>query len=565
MMTDNAATMIHPPAIERGIRYHALLLARTAMMGATALLIACSPPSETVESSDVSVGSTDASETAGNNSKQVPAWADVEILQDAMQDGELTAVALTEYYLQRIATYNDSLRAVIEVNPEALDIAARLDQERASGNVRSALHGMPVLLKDNIDTADAMKTTAGSYALLFAPTPAEDAFLVQQLREAGAVILGKANLSEWANFRSTSSSSGWSARGGQARNPYNALHTPCGSSSGSGVAVAADLTLLAVGTETNGSIICPSANNSVVGIKPTLGLISRSGVIPIAHSQDTAGPMTRTVADAAVMLSVMAGSDPQDAITDNPQAQSPVDYTQYLQADALSGKRIGVMRSLFGRNAPLDALMESQLDELRSAGATVVDIELSGSRELSEASYQVLLYEFKNDLNAYLRNRGGFYQSLEHLIRFNEVNASLQMPWFAQEIFLEAQATTDLTDPAYLEALQQAKSISQSRLDDALTDNQLDAIVAPSNGPGWLIDLENGDDGSSVNYVSSSGLAAIAGYPAITVPAGYIDGMPVGISFFGAAFSEPELIGLAYAYEQRTQARRAPELTSVSP
>ncbi len=564
-MTDNAATMIHPPAIERGIRYHALLLARTAMMGATALLIACSPPSETVESSDVSVGSTDASETAGNNSKQVPAWADVEILQDAMQDGELTAVALTEYYLQRIATYNDSLRAVIEVNPEALDIAARLDQERASGNVRSALHGMPVLLKDNIDTADAMKTTAGSYALLFAPTPAEDAFLVQQLREAGAVILGKANLSEWANFRSTSSSSGWSARGGQARNPYNALHTPCGSSSGSGVAVAADLTLLAVGTETNGSIICPSANNSVVGIKPTLGLISRSGVIPIAHSQDTAGPMTRTVADAAVMLSVMAGSDPQDAITDNPQAQSPVDYTQYLQADALSGKRIGVMRSLFGRNAPLDALMESQLDELRSAGATVVDIELSGSRELSEASYQVLLYEFKNDLNAYLRNRGGFYQSLEHLIRFNEVNASLQMPWFAQEIFLEAQATTDLTDPAYLEALQQAKSISQSRLDDALTDNQLDAIVAPSNGPGWLIDLENGDDGSSVNYVSSSGLAAIAGYPAITVPAGYIDGMPVGISFFGAAFSEPELIGLAYAYEQRTQARRAPELTSVSP
>ncbi len=564
-MTDNAATMIHPPAIERGIRYHALLLARTAMMGATALLIACSPPSETVESSDVSVGSTDASETAGNNSEQVPAWADVEILQDAMQDGELTAVALTEYYLQRIATYNDSLRAVIEVNPEALDIAARLDQERASGNVRSALHGMPVLLKDNIDTADAMKTTAGSYALLFAPTPAEDAFLVQQLREAGAVILGKANLSEWANFRSTSSSSGWSARGGQARNPYNALHTPCGSSSGSGVAVAADLTLLAVGTETNGSIICPSANNSVVGIKPTLGLISRSGVIPIAHSQDTAGPMTRTVADAAVMLSVMAGSDPQDAITDNPQAQSPVDYTQYLQADALSGKRIGVMRSLFGRNAPLDALMESQLDELRSAGATVVDIELSGSRELSEASYQVLLYEFKNDLNAYLRNRGGFYQSLEHLIRFNEVNASLQMPWFAQEIFLEAQATTDLTDPAYLEALQQAKSISQSRLDDALTNNQLDAIVAPSNGPGWLIDLENGDDGSSVNYVSSSGLAAIAGYPAITVPAGYIDGMPVGISFFGAAFSEPELIGLAYAYEQRTQARRAPELTSVSP
>lgn len=564
-MTDNAATMIHPPAIERGIRYHALLLARTAMMGATALLIACSPPSETVESSDVSVGSTDASETAGNNSEQVPAWADVEILQDAMQDGELTAVALTEYYLQRIATYNDSLRAVIEVNPEALDIAARLDQERASGNVRSALHGMPVLLKDNIDTADAMKTTAGSYALLFAPTPAEDAFLVQQLREAGAVILGKANLSEWANFRSTSSSSGWSARGGQARNPYNALHTPCGSSSGSGVAVAADLTLLAVGTETNGSIICPSANNSVVGIKPTLGLISRSGVIPIAHSQDTAGPMTRTVADAAVMLSVMAGSDPQNAITDNPQTQSPVDYTQYLQADALSGKRIGVMRSLFGRNAPLDALMESQLDELRSAGATVVDIELSGSRELSEASYQVLLYEFKNDLNAYLRNRGGFYQSLEHLIRFNEVNASLQMPWFAQEIFLEAQATTDLTDPAYLEALQQAKSISQSRLDDALTNNQLDAIVAPSNGPGWLIDLENGDDGSSVNYVSSSGLAAIAGYPAITVPAGYIDGMPVGISFFGAAFSEPELIGLAYAYEQRTQARRAPELTSVSP
>ncbi|TFH73592.1 amidase [Gammaproteobacteria bacterium LSUCC0112] len=485
--------------------------------------------------------------------------ASVAELQTAMTAGQLTAVAIVEHYINRINTLDETTNSVVEINPDALAIALQRDEERAAGRIRSPLHGIPVLLKDNIDTADQMKTTAGSLALFGAPTPAQDAFVVQQLRDAGAIILGKTNLSEWANFRSSNSSSGWSARGGQTRNPYNIEITPCGSSSGSGVAVAANLTVLAVGTETDGSIICPASNNSLVGIKPTLGLVSRTGIIPISHSQDTAGPMARSVSDAAALLTAMVGVDPNDLITLNVTTSEAIDYSDYLQTGALAGKRIGIMRSLFGRNFQVDTLMEQQFAVLRSAGATLVDIDMRNTPEINAAEYEVLLFEFKDGLNKYLAKRGGFYQSLEHLIRFNDVNRDRQMPFFAQEIFIEAQAKTNLQDPAYVTALSTAKTGSQAIINSALMNNDLDAIVAPSNGPGWPIDLVNGDNGSSVNYVSSAGLAAISGYPAITVPAGYINGMPVGISFMGSAFSEPVLIGMAYEFEQKTLARRAPQ------
>jgi amidase len=530
-------------------------------IAAALTLAGCSDPAVETTGSATDSATDSAAPDSKDDARGTLIAAEISVagLQSAMARGELTAVTIVEHYIDRINKFDGITNSVLEINPDALSIALQLDEERAAGRVRSALHGIPVLLKDNIDTADRMKTTAGSLALFGAPKPAQDAFLVQQLRNAGAIILGKTNLSEWANFRSSSSSSGWSARGGQTTNAYNADITPCGSSSGSGVAVAANLTVLAVGTETDGSIICPASNNSLVGIKPTLGLVSRSGVIPIAHSQDTAGPMTRSVADAAALLTAMVGADPADGTTLNVATSEPVDYSNYLQTGALAGKRIGVMRSLFGRNADVDVLMESQLDVMRGAGATIVDLDIRNTPEINAAEYQVLLFEFKDGLNKYLTQRGSFYQSLEHLIRFNEVNRDTQMPHFAQEIFYEAQARNDLQDPAYLAALNTAKTGSQGILDGALQDNDLDAIVAPSNGPGWPIDLENGDNGSAVNYVSSSGLAAISGYPAITVPAGYINHLPVGISFMGRAFSEPVLIGIAYDFEQMTLARRAPE------
>ena len=527
-------------------------------MSTALILTACSDPDSARPDAPQGTSNT------GNASVNIPvssAVADevtVAALQTAMTAGDLTSEAIVEHYINRINSDDSVTRAVVEINADALTIARQLDAERAAGRVRSALHGIPVLLKDNIDTADDMKTTAGSLALYGAPTPARDAFLVQQLREAGAVILGKTNLSEWANFRSGSSSSGWSARGGQTTNAYHADFTPCGSSSGSAVAVAANLTVLAVGTETDGSIICPASNNNLVGIKPTLGLVSRSGIIPIAHSQDTAGPMARSVADAAALLGAMIGPDAGDTITQNVLNSEPIDYTRFLQTGSLAGKRIGVMRSLFGRNADVDALMEQQLETMRNAGATLIDLDIRNTPEINAAEYEVLLYEFKHGVNEYLTQRGGFYQSLEHLIRFNEVNRDIQMPYFGQDIFIEAQAKGDLQDPAYLSALATAKTGSQTILDNALQAHELHAIVAPSNGPGWPIDLENGDNGSAVNYVSSSGLATISGYPAITVPAGFINSLPVGISFMAGAFSEPVLIGIAYDFEQQTQARRPP-------
>lgn len=480
-------------------------------------------------------------------------------IQSLMETGDLSSVTLVSYYLDRINEIDPQLHSILDINPDALDIAQNLDAERSRGQVRSPLHGIPVLLKDNIETADSMLTTAGSLALVNAPLPEDDAHIVEQLRAAGAVILGKTNLSEWANFRSTSSSSGWSGRGGQTRNPYVLDRTPCGSSAGSGVAVSANLTSLAVGTETDGSVVCPAAMNGIVGIKPTLGLLSRSGIIPIAHSQDTAGPMARTVTDATLLLNAMLGIDRNDPLTSQSESQLINDYTQFLQNNGLEGKRIGVVRQLFNDNPVLTELIEQQLEILIEGGAVLVDVEFNSTQELGNAEFEVLLYEFKNDLNQYLQNRGGEYQSLEQLIEFNRENAELEMPYFAQELFEMSQSKGPLTDEVYLNALQLSKQLAQAEGIDALiAEYQLDAFVAPSNDAAGLIDLENGDGISG--YIPSSTLAAVAGYPNITVPAGFINELPIGISFFGGEFAEATLLAIAYDYEQRSLARKAPTL-----
>lgn len=485
----------------------------------------------------------------------------VQELQNAMNAGRFSAQELSNAYIAHIAQLNPTLNAVLEINPDALSIARMLDEERSQGKVRSALHGIPVLLKDNIDTADNMHTSAGSLALLSAPKPSQDAFLVRQLREAGAVILGKTNLSEWANFRSTNASSGWSARGGQTHNPYDQTLTPCGSSSGSAVAVAVNLAPLSIGTETNGSIICPAAHNSIVGLKPSLGLVSRAGIIPIAHSQDTAGPMGRNVIDVAILLNALVAHDPSDDITDNPQARTPIDYTQSLDRESLQGKRIGVMRQFFGHNANLDALMQMQLQVLTQAGAVLIDVDIRPAEAFNAAQLQVLLYEFKNDINKYLLARGGPINSLENLIQFNRAHAETEMPNFGQELFLLAQLKGEITEADYLNALRLSKTYSQASLDTLMQEHTLDAFVAPSNSAGWAI-AATGD--KSTNYISSSSLAAAAGYPSITVPAGYDGIKPIGISFMGGNFSEPTLLSIAYAFEQITRARKVPALTQVN-
>lgn len=476
-------------------------------------------------------------------------------LQSAMASGQATARSIAQGYLARISDIDKKLNSIIELNPDALAIADEMDRERKAGKVRGPLHGIPVLLKDNIDTADKMKTTAGSLALVDAPIPKQDAFIVKQLRLAGAVVLGKTNLSEWANFRSTKSSSGWSGRGGQTRNPYILDRNACGSSSGSGSAIAANLAAIAVGTETDGSIICPSATCGIVGIKPTLGLVSRSGIIPIAHSQDTAGPMTRTVADAAAMLNVLVGPDLLDPITSARGKWERVDYTSFLKKDGLKGMRIGVGRQYFGRNDKVDKLIEPQLQVLKDGGATLIDVTFPKLQSFGDAEYEVLLYEFKADLNKYLAGRGGSSRSLKDLIDFNNKNADREMPYFGQEIFIQAEAKGDLNERAYQIALLQSKLMTQEEGIDAIMDkDKLDVIVAPSGGAAWLIDLVGGDCG----VFESSSLSAVAGYPNITVPAGYIQGLPAGISFFGKAFTEGTLIKVAYAYEQATKARRPP-------
>lgn len=498
------------------------------------------------------------------NGKQISAQVrnmDIEEMSVAtmsagLASGRFTSADLVSTYSTRIAEIDKKIHSIIEVNPDAPAIAAQLDAERKAGKVRGPLHGIPVVIKDNIDTADKMKTTAGSLAMLNAPTPKQDAFIVKKLREAGAVILAKTNLSEWANFRSGQSSSGWSGRGGQCRNPYILDRSPCGSSSGTGAAIAASLAAIGIGTETDGSIVCPSSINGIVGIKPTLGLVSRSGIIPIAHSQDTAGPMCRTVADAAAVLSAIVGTDQTDAITSQ-ASKGVADYTEFLKKDGLNGKKIGVLRQYFGTNVRLDTLMESQLQALTEGGATVVDVAIPNFGKFGDAEFEVLLYEFKADLNKYLARRGGPMKSLSDLIKFNEANADKEMRYFGQDIFEKAEEKGDLETRAYRLALLQSKVLTQDQgIDLAMDKDKLDAVVAPSNSPSWLIDLVSGD--SPTQYVGSSSYPAVSGYPNITVPAGFIADLPIGISFMGKAFSEPTLIEIAYSYEQMTNARRKP-------
>jgi amidase len=485
---------------------------------------------------------------------------DIDTLQSLMTDGKLSAVELVRFYLDRIDALDRNgpgLNSIIEINPDALAIAAKLDGERKTSGPRGPMHGIPVVLKANIDTADKMETTAGSLALKGHVPPA-DAFIVKKLRDAGAVILGKANLSEWANFRSSHSSSGWSSIGGQTRNPYDPARNPCGSSSGSAVAVAANLTSVAVGTETNGSVVCPSSVNSIVGIKPTLGLVSRSGIIPIAHSQDTAGPMARTVKDAAILLAAMAARDPADPLAETFPAQLP-DFTGGLAKDALKGKRIGVLRNHYGagNDARVEQIVADTIATLESLGAEVIDpikVEKDG---MGEAQGTVLHYEFKADLNAYLEASGAPLKSLAEIIAFNEAHADTVMPHFGQETMIEAQAKGPLTDVEYLQALRKSKRIAQSAIDDALQIHRLDALIAPTRGPAWMTDHINGDHSSGI---SSSSLAAISGYASITLPAGEVVGLPIGISFIGAAFSDASLIRMAYALEQAGYQRKPPVL-----
>jgi amidase len=482
-------------------------------------------------------------------------------LQSRMASGRTSARAITQAYLERIEELDKkgpTLRHVIETNPDALTIASALDAERKGGKVRGPLHGIPVLVKDNIDTADRMTTTAGSYALE-GSIPLQDSTVAAKLRAAGAIIIGKANLSEWANFRSNHASSGWSGRGGQAKNPYVLDRNPCGSSSGSGGAVSANLTALAIGTETDGSIVCPSSANGVVGIKPTLGLVSRAGIIPIAHSQDTAGPMTRTVRDAAILLGVLSGVDPRDSATSSSARPGQTDYTTFLDANGLRGARIGVARAhFFGYSEVTDKLINDALDVMKSQGAVIVDpadIETAG--KFDDTEFDVLLYEFKDDLNKYLALLGprAPAKTLQDIINYNDTHKAQEMPYFGQEIMIQAQAKGPLTEKKYIDAL--ANDLKLSRADgiDATMDKyKLDAIVAPTGGPAWTTDLINGDHFSG----ASSTPAAVAGYPNINVPAGFTHNLPVGISFFGRAYSEPTLIRLAYAYEQATKHRKPP-------
>lgn len=494
-------------------------------------------------------------------------WHDASIarIEQAYAAHTLSAHALTTSFLRRIRAIDQagpSLHAIIEINPDALSIADRLDAAGSRDLQRKPLFGVPLTVKDNLDTADRMQTSAGSAAMLGAPA-SQDATVVSRLRAAGAVLLGKSNLSEWANFRSAHSSSGWSARGGLTKNPYALDRNACGSSSGSAVAVAAGLATVAIGTETDGSIVCPAAVNGIVGLKPTLGLVSRAGIVPISHSQDTAGPMARSVEDAARVLSVIAGSDPRDPATADADAHK-ADYTRFLDVDGLRGKRIGVVRKLAGYDPNTDRVLDEAIAAMRRAGATVIDnVVVPHLNDYNDAENTVLSYEFKRDLDAYFATRTGLpVHTLAELIAWDNAHAALEMPWFGQDLFEQAQKRGPLSDKAYLDALAECKTLAGPQgIDAALAKDRLDALIAPTSGPAWTTDLVNGDHVTG----GSSTPAAVAGYPDITVPAGFVHGLPVGISLFAGKWSEPALISMAYAFEQATRARRAPTFAAGAP
>jgi amidase len=492
--------------------------------------------------------------------------ASITELQEAMTSGELTSLSITEKYLQRIEALDKRgpvLNSVIEVNPEALAIAESLDDKRKTSGPRSLLHGIPVLIKDNIDTADLMMTTAGSLGLN-GSVPGQDSFVARRLREAGALILGKTNLSEWANFRSIHSTSGWSGRGGLTKNPYALDRNTSGSSSGSAVAAAANLATVTIGTETDGSIVSPASVCSIVGIKPTVGLVSRAGIIPISHTQDTAGPMARTVADAALLLGVLTGIDPRDAATAASKGKFLPDYSTFLDPQGLKGARIGVARKFFGFNDRVDKLINEALDVMKQLGAVLIDpADLPSHGKFNDPEYEVMLYEFKANLNAYFAGLGpqAPLKSLKEAIAFNEENREREMPYFGQEIFIQSEAKGPLTEAVYKTALDKCRRLSRVEgIDAVMQKNKLDAIVAPTDGPAWLTDLVNGDHFAG----GCSTPPAVAGYPHITVPAGYVFGLPIGISFFGRAWSEPMLIKLAYAFEQATKLRKPPAYLSTA-
>jgi amidase len=486
-------------------------------------------------------------------------------LQDGMKSGKFTARSLVEKYsarIEEIDKHGPAINSVLELNPDAFSTADQLDQERKAKGPRGPLHGIPILIKDNIDTADSMMTTAGSLALIGSKPP-KDSFVAEKLRAAGAVILGKTNLSEWANIRSSHSTSGWSGRGGLTKNPYALDRNPCGSSSGSGAGVSANLCSAAIGTETDRSIVCPSSSNGIAGIKPTVGLVSRGGIIPISHSQDGAGPMCRTVRDAAIMLGALTGVDPRDSATENSQGKSLTDYARFCDPDGLKGARIGVARKYFGFNDAVDALMEQSLDAMKRQGATLIDpADLETLGKFDESELLVFMYELKADLNAYLATLGPHapVRTLKEIIDFNDRHRQKEMPYFGQDLFLKAEAKGPLTEKAYLDALEKNHQLARTEGIDATMDkHHLDAIVAPTGGPAWITDLVNGDHVAG----GSSNAAAVAGYPNINVTAGFISALPVGISFFGRAWSEPTLIRLAFAFEQTVKARQSPRFLST--